>query len=204
MKNFRDIDGRFLRRFLSLFASVMLVMMVGCGDSAEQDAESALKSGGPEGGRARLGNLVKDDYTVTKVDLNGDGKDDQWTYKDDTAVKRFERDMNFDGRVDMWQYPDAQGDIVEEEMDLDLDNKVDLVVFYEGGVVTRKELSTDFSGQFTVIKYFDKKGGLLRVERDENRDGTPDVFEYYENNARVRIGWDEDGDGSPDKFDNLN
>ena len=162
-----------------------------------------MKKEGPAGGRARFKTITRDGFAVEDVDLNGDGKNDQWTIKDSNGPKRYERDMNFDGKVDMWQYPGPDGVIEEEEMDLDLDGKIDVVVFYKDGIVSKKAMSIDFTGRLSLIKFYDIKGNLLRIERDDDGDGAADVFEYYENKRRVRIGWDEDGDGNPDRFDSL-
>ena len=185
---------------------VLFVLSSGCGKDAEDNADKDRKGmfgSKATGERARYGNLKRDAFTVTAVDLNQDERPDQWTVKDAVKTRWIERDLNFDGRVDLWQYPDASGAIVEEEMDLDLDGHVDVVVYYEAGVVTRKEMSIDFDGQFSIVKYYDKQGSLLRVERDDDGDGLVDVWEYYENERRVRIGWDENDDGKPDNFDTL-
>lgn len=183
---------------------------LGCGsdDAAARDMEAASKARTAAqesvGERQRFGNLSTQGLQVEKVDLNNDGKPDQFVYKTAQGVARIERDMNFDGQIDLWQYFDEKGELVEEEMDLDFDGQIDLVAYYKDGVIERKAMSVAFGNVFSIVKFYDKDGNLLRVERDEDNDGVTDVWEYYNKDGRrERIGWDTNGDGMPDKFDQL-
>ncbi len=210
--NWTSVASRALGALIT--AGLLISVSAGCGDQGEQakrDSEAATSKAqqdapaeGTDAHRKRFGNLTTDGLSVEKLDLNSDGKPDQWTYKNAQRTVRVERDMNFDGKVDLWQYLNAKGDVVEEEMDLDLDGKVDVVAYYKDGVVTRKAMLVNFNDKFSIVKFYSKEGTLLRVERDQNGDGKPDLWEYYNDKGkRERVAWDQNGDGVPDEFDKL-
>lgn len=210
------LDDRRSRGWTAVAAAAALAVGLfagGCGnqakDAAEQDAEEAKEKKDLPGSvytkRKRDGELDRQDKNVESMDLNRDGRPDQWEIRSEEGrLLWIARDMNFDGQVDVWQYPDDVGEVVEEEMDLDMDGTVDLVSYYKNGNVRRKELSVNFDEQFSIVKFYNKDGRLLRVERDEDQDGTIDVWEYYDDQGnRERVGWDENGDGVPDSFDQM-
>ncbi|MFB6351086.1 MAG: hypothetical protein ABEN55_01340 [Bradymonadaceae bacterium] len=198
----------------SVAAGLLVVGLItgGCGDqnkqAADKDTEKAKENDLPDSvyaKRKREGELDREGKKVQSVDLNQDGRPDQWKIHSESGNRLWiARDMNFDGQVDVWQYPDDAGEVVEEEMDLDMDGTVDLVTYYKNAKIRRKELSVNFDEKFSIVKFYNKEGKLLRVERDEDRDGTTDVWEYYDDKGnRERVGWDENGDGVPDTFDKM-
>jgi hypothetical protein len=153
--------------------------------------------------RRRKGTLqLKSGYTRTPLDINRDGKSDQWIYKNKSGTRVLVvRDIDFDRQKDVWQYYSENGQLVEIEHNLDEKAGIELIELRKQGVTRQKILSVDATGYFSIWKYYNDKGRLLRVERDRNQDGQIDTWEYFNKKGeRTRVGWDEDLDGSADTF----
>ncbi|MBN1946583.1 MAG: hypothetical protein JW797_12990 [Bradymonadales bacterium] len=110
---------------------------------------------------------------------------------------RTEIDLNGDGRADNWRHYDPYGELVREEMDGDLDGRVDYRVYWENGLMVRSEQDRDHDGRFDVIGYY-QDGFLLQVERDLGGGRGIDSWSYYDGRGLTRIGYDTDEDGEPD------
>ena len=181
----------------------LAVSGVGCGTSDGAEGADGLNGRDPKVNRARYGNLKTSGFEAQDFDLNVDGKPDQWKYASSGTVVRIERDLNFDGKPDVFEYPNADGEIVEEEMDLDVDGVIDVVNYYRAGVLHRKEMAVDFTGSFSVVKYYDTLGKLTRVERDTTGNSRVDTWEYFQDDEKIRTGRDINGDGTPDLFEDV-
>ena len=195
------MTNRLKLRNLELIPLAVLFFLTGCAGGSEADKVESGLGFVPNIERARYKNLKTDGVEITPVDLNGDGKPDQWKVSASGRVVRVERDLNFDGRVDAYLYTNDAGEVFEEEFDLDVDGVVDVINYYRQGVLTRKEMSVDFTGDITIIKYYDSKGKLTRVERDEDNNNRIDTWEYYQDEIKIRTGRDISGDGTPDVFE---
>ena len=126
--------------------------------------------------------LDKDGLRKVAIDINKDGRYDQYIYyTDDDQMKYAQRDFNFDGFVDMTEFYDG-GKHVRDEIDLDYDGICDLIITYENDLPVRKEYAVDFEGNRHGVQYFDANGNRIRIERDTNTDGRPDRIEYYNPN----------------------
>ena len=195
------MTNRLKRRKLEAISLAALFLVAGCAASTGADSVESGLGFVPNVERARYKNLNTEGVDISPVDLNGDGKPDQWKISASGRVVRVERDLNFDGRVDAYLYTNDAGEVFEEEFDLDVDGVVDVINYYRMGVLTRKEMSVDFTGDITIIKYYDSNGKLTRVERDEDNNNRIDTWEYYQDEVKIRTGRDVSGDGTPDVFE---
>lgn len=116
---------------------------------------------------------------VEKLDINQDGKVDQFIYSKDGVTQYARRDFNFDEIIDMTEiYKD--GVHYRDEIDLDYDGICDLIVTYnEDGIPVKKEFSIDFQGNRHGTQLFDAQGNRTEIRRDTNGDGILDTAEYY-------------------------
>ncbi len=140
----------------------------------------------------------------TAYDTNHAGRPNLWKYSVVVAegrerVVRREVDLNGDGKVDEWDAYDEDGNLSKAVYDLDFDGKPDLVVTYEKGQLVKKELAPGFDGMARTVAYYEN-GKLVRKERDSKGTGKIDTWEYYENGELDRIGYDDDGDGQVDRW----
>lgn len=190
-----------IRQHILLALAYLFLALVfsACGGAQEVDEPSVTET--PD--RQRYGTLSREGLDVTSVDINLDGRADQFTLTNESGVVvRVERDLDFDGRIELFEYFDAEGTLLEQEFQLDFDSSVDAVAFYEEGRLIRRELSTSFNGEPSLVKYYDRQEQLLRVERDSDGDGRVDVWEYHDSPV-PRWGRDGDGDGEPDSIETL-
>ncbi len=141
----------------------------------------------------------------TAYDTNHAGRPNLWKYSVVVAegrerVVRREVDLNGDGKVDEWDAYDEDGNLAKAVYDLDFDGKPDLVVTYEKGQLVKKELAPGFDGMVRTVAFYEN-GKLVRKERDSKGTGKIDTWEYFENGELDRIGTDLDGDGQVDKWE---
>lgn len=184
-----------------LGAVALLAWAVGCGGAQAPVVEQVESL--PE--RYRHGNLPYADVRVEGVDINGDGRADQFYVHDRAtgALRWIERDLSFNGRVDVYEYVDAEGNVVERELLLTHGPAVTAVHFFRDGVLSRKEVDTGIAGSALLRKFYDASGALIRIERDSTYNGRIDLWEYFENGVLVRIGRDLTGDGVPDSIEST-
>jgi hypothetical protein len=141
---------------------------------------------------------------ASAFDTARSGRPNLWKYsvlvgEGRERVVRREVDLNGDGRVDEWDAYDEEGNLAKVVYDLDFDGKPDLVVSYEKGQLVKKELAPGFDGLARTIAYFEN-GKLVRKERDGKGTGKIDTWEYYEREELDRVGTDDDGDGQVDRW----
>ena len=192
---------RLARSLSTTVVLLALSSLIACASDEGADKDQERLGFVPNQERARFKNLKTKGLEITPLDLNKDGKPDQWKLVAGGRLVRVERDLNFDGVPDVFLYQNDAGEVLEEEMDLDVDGIIDVVNYYRGGIITRKEMSVDFTGNVSIIKYFDPEGKLTRTERDTDNNGRIDVWEYYQDDVRIRTGRDISGDGTPDVFE---
>ncbi len=141
---------------------------------------------------------------ATAYDTHHAGRPNLWKYtvlvgEGRERVVRREVDLNGDGKVDEWDAYDEDGNLAKAVYDLDFDGKPDLVVTYEKGQLVKKELAPGFDGMARTVAYYEN-GKLVRKERDSKGTGKIDTWEYYEGGELDRIGYDDDGDGQVDRW----
>jgi hypothetical protein len=157
------------------------------------------------------------------VDRNGDGRIDQWIFREDGEIVREVLDEDFDGRPDQTIHFDRetrrpsrveedtsgngavdswtdyrQGEIVRRRSDSSGDGIVDTWSFYRNGELTRHEQDTTGDGFRDVISSFEA-GRRIQEERDNDGDGQADTVLYFDDGEQLtRQEEDRDGDGNPD------
>ncbi|MFB3118664.1 MAG: hypothetical protein ACE1ZP_07845, partial [Myxococcota bacterium] len=155
------------------------------------------------------------------VDRNGDGRIDQWIFREDGEIAKEILDEDFDGRPDRTIRFDPQthrpsrveedtrgdgvlnswtdyenGAIARRRSDSNGDGTVDTWSFFRAGQLTHHEQDTSGDGFRDVVSFFDE-GRRVREERDTNSDGQPDAILYFDSDEQlVRREEDRDGDGS--------
>jgi hypothetical protein len=113
---------------------------------------------------------------LLKLDSNGNGRIDTWSYMDGSRVVRIELDQNEDGRIDRWEYYD------------------------EGKHLTRIGYSRADNGQADAWSYADTSGAVVKVELS-GKDGGIRRTEHYEHDHLASAEEDTDGDGRIDKWE---
>jgi hypothetical protein len=157
------------------------------------------------------------------VDRNGDGRIDQWIFREDGEIVRQVLDEDFDGRPDQTIHFDRetrrpsrveedtngdgaldswtdyrQGEIVRRRSDSAGDGVVDTWSFYRDGELSRHEQDTTGDGFRDAISFFDA-GRRVREERDRDGDGQADTVLYYDGSQQLtRQEEDRNGDGNLD------
>jgi hypothetical protein len=157
------------------------------------------------------------------VDRDGDGRVDQWIYREQGEIVREAFDENGDGQPDRTLHydlathrihrveedtdgdgaPDSwtdyrNGEVARRRGDADRDGVVDTWTYYAGGRITRHERDTTGDGFRDRVGHY-RDGRLEREELDTNGDGVTDATLYYDANERVvRREEDANGDGTVD------
>jgi hypothetical protein len=157
------------------------------------------------------------------VDRDGDGRVDQWIFRENGEIARVELDESADGRPDRTLHYDLEthqihrveedgnadgvsdswtdyeaGRVARRRGDSNHDGTVDTWSFYRGGEITRHDQDTTGDGFRDRVGYYEG-GKLIREERDRDGDGRPDATIHYDALERVTSREeDNDGDGRPD------
>jgi hypothetical protein len=92
--------------------------------------------------------------TRVEVDINGDGKTDEWVYYEEGIPVKGAKDINGDGNSDTTLFYDAKGIIIRSEADANGDGKIDEWVYYEANKP-------------------------VKAEKDTNKDSKPDTWLTY-------------------------
>jgi antitoxin component YwqK of YwqJK toxin-antitoxin module len=152
--------------------------------------------GGPAAGAAVAPAGVADRVS----DDDGDGRPDQWQYRENGVLVRELFDQNGDGRVDRTvRYDPATGQKRSEEDDANQDGHVDSWVEYQGGQVVRRRQDTSGDGEPDVWTFY-QGGQVARIEEDRDGDGFRDRVGYYALGKLQRESEDSNGDGRPDRI----
>jgi hypothetical protein len=119
-------------------------------------------------------------------DRDGDGRPDQWQYREGGVLVRELFDENGDGRVDRTvRYDPATGQRSYEEEDANQDGLVDSWVEYARGQVQRRRQDASGDGQPDAWSFY-RGGQIARVEEDRNGDGFRDRVGQFDAAGKLR------------------
>jgi hypothetical protein len=129
------------------------------------------------------------------VDRDGDGRVDQWIFRQDGEIVRTLFDQDGDGHPDRTLVYDPQSHrIAHVEEDSDLDGAVDSWTDYRDGQIIRRRADANQDGQVDSWSYY-KGDEIARHESDTSGDGFRDRVRFYRNGVVSREEQDNDGDG---------
>jgi hypothetical protein len=132
------------------------------------------------------------------VDRDGDGRVDQWIYRENGEIARIELDENADGRPDRTLHYDlASHEIRRVEEDTDGDGNADSWTDYGNGRVLRRRGDSNRDGTVDTWSFY-REGEITRHEQDTTGNGFRDRVGYYEDGKLKREEHDSDGDGRAD------
>jgi hypothetical protein len=129
------------------------------------------------------------------VDRDGDGRTDQWIFRERGEIVREVFDEDFDGRTDRTLHYDLethQIDAIEE--DADSDGRLDTWITLREGSIVRRRRDTDGDGHVDSWSFF-QNGLIARLERDTTGDGFRDRVTRYEAGQLAREEIDGNADG---------
>ena len=142
-----------------------------------------------------------------EIDLDGDGRSDEFAYYFGERLQRVEIDRNRDGEIDQTLYYDADAFIERSESDDDFDSRAEDLTRYKGGQAT--DTTVDFDGdgrpeyrayyrfgvylreEFTgtdgiLFKRIEYKNGWPHTgQLDSNGDGRLDTARRYDRNGEI-------------------
>jgi hypothetical protein len=134
------------------------------------------------------------------VDRNGDGRIDQWIYREQGEIARRVLDDDFDGRADRsFLYDRATQQLVRVEEDTNQDGAVDAWSEYREGQIQRRRADADHDGAVDTWTLY-QDGQTLRHEQDATGDGFRDRVGFYREGRLEHDEVDTNGDGRPDLF----
>ena len=137
------------------------------------------------------------------VDRDGDGRVDQWIFRENGEIARVELDENRDGRPDrILHYDLGTHQIRRVEEDGNADGVSDSWTDYEDGRVSRRRGDGDYDGVADTWSFY-RDGVITRHEQDTTGDGFRDRMGYYVDGKLVREEHDRDGDGRKDVWSSL-
>jgi hypothetical protein len=135
------------------------------------------------------------DAASGQVDRNGDGRTDQWIFREGGEIARELYDEDFDGRPDRTLlYDVSRHEVNAIEEDADHDGRTDTWMGIQNGQVQRRRVDENGDGQVDTWGSY-SGGELSRLERDTNGDGFRDRLSYYTAGRLEREEEDDDGDG---------
>ena len=165
------------RNFILVTICLLISFLWAC--SQDKDVNSASET---DTIKLQTQKVDTSSFDLQKVDINNDGRVDQFFFTKDGVIQYAQRDFNFDTLIDMSEFYE-NGVHVRDEIDLDYDGVCDLIVTYQNDKPIKKEYSVDFEANRHGTLIFDANGNKIEVHRDTNTDGTVDVIEYYKPNA---------------------
>lgn len=161
-----------------IFITLIFVALSSWACSKGQDVNSAA---GSASNKLQTQEVDTSSYDLQKIDMNNDGKVDQYVYTKDGVLQYAQRDFNFDGLIDLSEFYE-NGSHTRDEIDLDYDGVCDLIVTYQNDKPVKKEYSVDFEGNRHGTQFYDANGHRTEIHRDTNNDGTVDTIEFYNPN----------------------
>jgi len=140
------------------------------------------------------------------VDRDGDGRVDQWIYRERGEISRVELDENADGRPDRSIHYDLDShQIARVEEDTNSDGASDSWTEYTDGKVSRRRADGNYDGSIDTWTFY-RAGTITRHEQDTTGNGFRDRVGHYTNGKITREEKDLDGDGEIDStlyYDSL-
>jgi hypothetical protein len=146
------------------------------------------------------------DSAAEKLDANADGKPDISIVKDGGRTICYAVDLNFDGKIDEWVYLDQAGKVRRREFALSSDPAVNEIEIYKDGQLAQVQKSTVLAGKLDTWQYY-QAGRPVRAERDSNGDGRVDEWWVYQQGDKADCPMmysDANGDGQPDPASEVN
>ena len=132
----------------------------------------------------------------SEIDLDGDGRPDEFVYYFGQRLERIEIDRNRDGEIDQTQYYDAGASTSRSESDDDFDGRMDGRARYSGGQVIDNEIDIDGDGRAEYRAEY--RFGLMLREEFMGTDGLLFKRVEYKNGWPQTAQVDSDGDGRLD------
>lgn len=132
------------------------------------------------------------------VDRDGDGRVDEWIYREAGVVTRRSLDRDGDGRVDSTVHYDTDNhEITRVEDDENGDGVNDTFTAYRNGRVARRRADANGDGEIDTWSFY-AEGRITRHEQDTTGDGFRDRVGHYDGDRLAREEYDRDGDGLTD------
>jgi hypothetical protein len=135
---------------------------------------------------------------LLKLDSNGNGRIDTWSYMDGSRVVRIELDQNEDGRIDRWEYYDEGKHLTKIGFSRGDTGKAD-AWSYAGadGKVVKIELA-GADGRIRRTEHYDHDQ-LTSAEEDTDADGRIDKWETYGGGRLLTVAFDTTHRGTPER-----
>jgi hypothetical protein len=181
------------------------LLALGCSQSGSGGAKTAQGDNGQRDTRVPH-EECKLDSAAEKLDANGDGKPDVQMVKEAGRIACYAVDLDFDGKVDEWVYLDPSGKVRRREFALSTDPAVNKIEIYRDGQLAEVQKSTVLAGKLDTWQFYEA-GRPTRAERDSNGDGRIDqwwVFEKSDKSDCPMMYADANGDGKPDPSSGVN
>ncbi len=132
------------------------------------------------------------------VDRDGDGRVDEWIYRENGQLVRKLLDRDADGRPDTTLHYDPQThQLARVEEDDDRDGVIDAWTEYRDGQVVRRRADADGDGEVDTWAFY-ANGQMTRHEQDTTGDGFRDRTGFYVGEHLAREEYDRNGDGVAD------
>jgi hypothetical protein len=117
-------------------------------------------------------------------DLDLDGTLEAVTLFEADQPTRRRVDSDGNGEPDLWSFY-AGGEVIRNERDRDGDGFRDLITHYQGGHLLREEEDRNADGRPDVVVLY-RDGEISQRDEDADLDGTIDVQSFYENGKLAR------------------
>jgi len=136
---------------------------------------------------------------LLKLDSNGNGKPDTFSYMDGARIIRIEIDKDEDGLIDRWEYYGADQKLEKVGFSRGANGREDAWSYFApDGSIARIEMADKSGPAVTRIEYYDH-ATLLRAEEDTDGDGRMDKWEAFEGGRLASVSFDTMHRGTPDR-----
>lgn len=136
---------------------------------------------------------------LLKLDSNGNGTVDTWSYMDGAHVVRIEIDQNEDGKIDRWEYYDAATHLIRVGLSRADTGKEDAWTYLaaDGSEVVKLELAGK-TGRIRRTEHYEHDR-LVSAEEDTDEDGQVDKWETYAAGRLASVAFDTLHRGTPER-----
>ena len=132
----------------------------------------------------------------SEIDLDGDGRTDEFAYYFGQRLERVEQDRNRDGKIDQTIHYGTDGFLARIESDDDFNGRIDGRMRYRTGRIADSEV--DFDGDGRPEYRAEYQHDLVLREEYMGANGIPVKRVEFRNGWPERDEFDSDGDGRPD------